>query len=128
MSKLFISGEIMKLLTKLPYIFISSLLLSSALHAEQGDNIKDNLKVISIYQIDDRSSSGFDFFTSQKTHKCGGKMSNRYRSYSDYKETNNRKFQLVLAALNNQYPLRIKHLSCEGRAMLVDYIGISLSN
>jgi hypothetical protein len=118
----------MKLFIKLPYIFISSLLFSSTLYAEQNNKIKNNLKVISIYQIDDKSSPGFDFFTSEKTHKCGGKMSNRYRSYSDYKETNNRKFQLVLAALNNQYPLRIKHLSCEGRVMLVDYIGISLGN
>ncbi len=118
----------MKLLTKLPCIFIISLLSSSALHAEPANKIKDKLKVISIYQIDDSSSPGFDFFTSEKTHKCGGKLSNRYRSYSDYQETNNRKFQLVLAALNNQYPLRIKHLSCEGRVMLVDYIGISLGN
>lgn len=112
----------------LSYICIACLLLSSALHADQGNKAKDNLKVISIYQIDDRSSNGFDFFTAQKTHKCGGKLSNRYRSYSDYQEANNRKFQLVLAALNNQYRLSIKPIGCEGRAMLVDYIGISLSN
>lgn len=126
MSKLLIAGDIMKLLTRLLYIFITILLFSSTLHAEPVNKVKDKLKVISIYQIDDSSSPGFDFFTSEKTHKCGGKLSNRYRSYSDYKETNNRKFQLVLTALNNQYPLRIKHLSCEGHVMLVDYIGISL--
>jgi hypothetical protein len=127
-AKLFIVGDIMNLLTKLSYICISSLLFCSTLNAEQNNKIKDNLKVISIYQIDDRSAPGFDFFTSQKNHKCGGKMSNRYRSYSDYQETNNRKFQLILAALNNQYRLSIKPIGCEGRAMLVDYIGISLSS
>lgn len=116
----------MKLLIRLVFIFISSLLFISSLAAEQDNRMKDNLKVISIYQIEDEVSAGFDFFTSKKSHKCGGKLSNRYRIYSDHKNVIERKFQLVLAALNHQHKVSIKAYGCEGRAMLVEYIGISL--
>lgn len=102
------------------FIFVTS---STA----EGSELKNDLNIISIYQIEDDVKSGFDFFTSQKTHKCGGKLSNRHRSYSDHKEVALRKFELVLAALNHQHKVSIKSLGCEGRAMLVDYIGISLS-
>ena len=115
----------MKLLNQLILIFISSFSLNTQLQADQDKKIKNNLNVISIYQIEDESDAGFDFFTSQKAHKCGEKLSNRYRSYSDHKVVNDRKFQLVLAALNHQYKVSIKSHGCEGRAMLVDYIGIS---
>ena len=67
-AKLFIEGEFMSLLPQFALIFISSFVLSAQLHAEQNKYVKDNLKVISIYQIEDESSAGFDFFTSQKTH------------------------------------------------------------
>ena len=115
----------MSLFAQLSFIFIASFFLSLPSHGEANKKIKDNLKVISIYQIEDESSAGFDFFTSQKTHKCGGKPSNRYRSYSDYQDVNERKFKLVLAALNHQHNLSIELLGCEGRSMLVNYIGIS---
>jgi hypothetical protein len=115
----------MSLLHQIALIFISSFVFNAQIHAEQNKNVKDNLKVISIYQIEDESSAGFDFFTSQKTHKCGGKLSNRYRSYSDHPDVNERKFQLVLAALNYQYNLSLELQGCEGRTMLVNYIGIS---
>lgn len=115
----------MSLFAQLSFIFITGFFLSLPSHGEANKTVKDNLKVISIYQIDDESSAGFDFFTSQKTHKCGGKPSNRHRSYSDYQDVNERKFQLVLAALNHQHNLSIELLECEGRTMLVNYIGIS---
>lgn len=115
----------MKFLIQLACVFISCFSSTTQLYAEQDNNAKNNLKIISIYQIEDDISAGFDFFTSQKSHKCGGKLSNRYRSYSDHKVVSERKFQLVLAALNHQYKVSIKSHGCEGRAMLVDYIGIS---
>ena len=115
----------MKSFVRLAIFFICSLLSSSHLYAEQGKKFESNLKIISIYQIEDEINAGFDFFTSRKLHKCGGKPSNRYRSYNDHKETTDRKFQLILAALNHQHKVTIKSLGCEGRAMLVDYIGIS---
>ena len=115
----------MKLLIQFLFIFVSCISSTAQLYAEQNNKMKNDLKIISIYQIEDESSAGFDFFTSQKTHKCGGKLSNRYRSYSDHNVINDRKFQLVLAALNYQYKVSIKSTGCEGRAMLVDYIGIS---
>lgn len=115
----------MKLRVQLITFFIGSLLSNSQVYAEQSNKLEGNLKIISIYQIEDEISAGFDFFTSRKSHKCGGKPSNRYRSYSDHKETTDRKFQLILAALNHQHKVTIKPLGCEGRAMLVDYIGIS---
>jgi len=116
----------MKLLNQLILIFISSFSLNTQLQADQDKKIKNNLNVISIYQIEDESDAGFDFFTSQKPHNCGGKLSNRFRSYSDHGEVNKRKFQLVLAALNHRHKLSIKSHGCEGSAMLVGYIGISL--
>ncbi|CCK74679.1 MAG: hypothetical protein KBT75_16675 [Oleispira antarctica] len=91
----------------------------------EENNVKNNLLIISLYQIEDDTQAGFDFFTSLKSHKCGGKLSNRYRSYSDNQEVAKRKFQLVLAALNFKHKVSIKSLGCEGRSMLVDYIGIS---
>jgi len=114
----------MKSLIQLAFLFLFSQLVSQPLFAEES-NINNSLKVISLYQIEDDTNAGFDFFTSQKTHKCGGKLSNRFRSYSDHKEVAQRKFELVLTALNHQYKVSIKSLGCEGRSMLVDYIGIS---
>jgi hypothetical protein len=114
----------MKSLTQLAFLFLLSQLGSQTLFAEEY-KIKNNLKIISLYQIEDDTNAGFDFFTSQKTHKCGGKLSNRFRSYSDHKDVAERKFNLALAALNFQYKVSIKSVGCEGRSMLIDYIGIS---
>lgn len=116
----------MKSLIRLNIFLLCSLLFAQS-HASKNNNENTNLRVISIYQIEDNSKSGFDFFTTAKTHKCGGKLSNRYRSYSDHKDVANRKFQLILNALNHNHAINIKTLGCEDRAMLVDYIGISLS-
>lgn len=115
----------MKSLIKIAFLFFLGQLGSQNLFAEES-KMTNSLKIISIYQIEDDTNAGFDFFTSQKTHKCGGKLSNRYRSYSDHKEVADRKFKIALAALNFQYKVSIKSLGCEGRSMLVDYIGISL--
>lgn len=114
----------MKSLIQIAFLFSFSLLVSQQVWAEDN-KLKNNLKIISVYQIEDDSNAGFDFFTSLKSHKCGGKLSNRFRSYSDHKEVAERKFKLVLAALNFKYNVSIKSLGCEGRSMLVDYIGIS---
>ena len=114
----------MKLLIQFGFFIFTALTFTPMVNGAES-NEKNNLLVISVYQIEDDVKAGFDFFTSQKNHKCGGKPSNRYRSYSDHKETTNRKFQLILAALNHQHKVTIKPLGCEGRAMLVDYIGIS---
>lgn len=115
----------MKSLIKIAFLFLFAQLNSQPLLAEES-KIKKPLKIISLYQLEDDTNAGFDFFTSQKAHKCGGKPSNRYRSYSDNKTVAERKFQLVLAALNYQHTVTVKPLGCEGRSMLVDYVGISL--
>ena len=114
----------MKSLIQIAFLFLFCQLASQSLFAADS-KMKNDLKVISLYQIEDDTNAGFDFFTSQKTHKCGGKLSNRYRSYSDNKVVAERKFQLALAALNFQYKVSIKSLECEGNSMLIDYIGIS---
>lgn len=115
----------MKLLIQL--IFLLSFGVSTIPHAYATDkNTRNNLMVISVYQIEDDLKAGFDFFTSQKAHKCGGKLSNRFRSYSDHTDVSERKFQLILTALNFKHSVSVKLLGCEGRSMLVDYIGISL--
>lgn len=115
----------MKLCLYLKIIVFSSLLLANHSFAQKVAD-RSSLQVISIYQLEDESKPGFDFFTASKEHKCGGKRSNRYRSYSDHPEVRNRKFQLIMAALNNGHKVSVKTQGCEGRAMLVDYIGISL--
>jgi hypothetical protein len=121
---LFCNGGFMKSLIQIAFLLLLSPLGSQTLFAETS-NINNDLKIISLYQIEDDTHAGFDFFTSKKVHKCGGKLSNRYRSYSDHKDVAARKFQLALAALNYKYKVSIKSLGCEGRSMLVDYIGIS---
>jgi hypothetical protein len=121
---LFCNGGFMKSLIQIAFLLLLSPLGSQTLFAETS-NINNDLKIISLYQIEDDTYAGFDFFTSKKVHKCGGKLSNRYRSYSDHKDVAARKFQLALAALNYKYKVSIKSLGCEGRSMLVDYIGIS---
>lgn len=114
----------MKLLIQFGFFIFTALTFIPMVNGADS-NEKNNLLVISVYQIEDDVKAGFDFFTSKKTHKCGGKLSNRYRSYSDHKEVAERKFQLILTALNNQNKVSLKSLGCEGRALLVDYIGIN---
>lgn len=114
----------MKLLIQFGFFIFTALTFTPMVNGAES-NEKNNLLVISVYQIEDDVKAGFDFFTSKKAHKCGGKLSNRYRSYSDHKEVAERKFQLILTALNNQNKVSLKSLGCEGRALLVDYIGIS---
>ena len=117
----------MKSLIQLCFLISVALTFTQSTTAEES-NKKNDLTIISIYQVEDDVKAGFDFFTSKKTHKCGGKLSNRHRSYSDHNEVAQRKFQLILAALNFQHKVSIKSLGCEGRALLVDYIGISASH
>lgn len=114
----------MKPLIKLRFLFCVLLTFTTSLSAEEH-NVKKNLSIISVYQIEDESDAAFDFFTTQKTHKCGGKLSNRHRSYSDDRIVAERKFRLILAAFNHQHKVSVKSLGCEGKSMLVDYIGIS---
>lgn len=115
----------MKLFIYFKIILLSSLTFANYAIAKTASE-RSTLTVISIYQLEDDSKPGFDFFTANKKHQCGGKGSNRYRSYSDHAEVGTRKFQLIMAALNNGHKVSVKTLGCEGRAMLVDYIGISL--
>ena len=114
----------MKSLIQLCFFISSSLIFTQVAKAEESDR-KSDLTIISVYQVEDDVKAGFDFFTSEKTHKCGGSLSNRHRSYSDHSEVAQRKFQLILAAINYQHKVSIKSLGCEGRALLVDYIGIA---
>lgn len=117
----------MKLLIQFGFFIFTALTFIPMVNGADS-NEKNNLLVISIYQIEDDVKAGFDFFTSKKVHKCGGKLSNRFRSYSDHKIVAQRKFELALAAFNHQHKVSIKSLGCEGRALLVDYIGISTGN
>ena len=103
-------------------VFFLIALLPSISFSEQKIN---QLKVIAIYQIEDEEEAGFDFFTAKKTHKCGGKLSNRFRSYSSEELVSERKFQLVLSAMNYGHSLTVSGSDCEGKSLVVDFIGIS---
>lgn len=98
-------------------MFISSLALAETIKLPP-------LKVIALYQISDESKAAFDFFTAEAAHSCGGKESNRFRSYSRHDAVAERKFQLVLSALNNEFLINTQSLGCEGNALKVGRIGV----
>lgn len=81
-------------------------------------------KIIAVHQIGDESKAGFDFFSADYMHECGGKSSNRFRSYSRYDAVAERKFTLVLAAFSDNLKLSVETLGCEGNAMKVGRIGV----
>lgn len=99
------------------------LLAFSSLSLAEG--FTTNLEVTFIYQLKDESNAAIEFFTKQKAHECGGKPSNQYRSYSKNTVVAERKFQLILAAFNENHALNVKPIGCEGDAMLVGAVGIS---
>lgn len=103
-------------------LLILSLLLPGLSLAETKE--LPPLEVIALYQIDDESKAAFDFFTTESAHSCGGEKSNRFRSYSRYETVAERKFQLVLSALNNQFLVNTQSLGCEGNALKVGRIGV----
>ncbi|MDK2777061.1 MAG: hypothetical protein KYX62_05315 [Pseudomonadota bacterium] len=105
------------------YIF-SSLALSAGGITEVYASDYVSVKVIAVYQTEDERSAPFEFFSSEKLHRCGGKASNRFRAYSRYSEVAERKFQLVRDAFAQQATLRVSTAGCEGTAMLVEGIGI----
>lgn len=81
-------------------------------------------QVIAIYQLDDEEGAAFEFFTREKIHKCNKEVSGRFRSYSNNATVAERNFQLTLKAFENKGKLSFRSVSCEGKAMLVDQIGI----
>src|SRR5690554_2534071 len=103
-------------------LILLSMLTSCAVFAETVE--LPPLKVISVYQITDESKAGFDFFTTEAAHACGGKESNRFRSYSRHDAVAERKFQLVLSALSNDFLINTQSLGCEGNALKVGRIGV----
>ena len=107
------------------FIFAAQLMVSYSAMAE--NKRMSNIQVIALYQIEDESDAGFDFFSSKKLHKCGGKESNRFRSYSDNENINERKFSLIESALNHHHRITVVTMGCEGRTMLVGAIGIAHS-
>lgn len=107
------------------WLWLAALLPLTA-HATDQDANKTMhaLSVVALHQIDDEARAGFDFFSSEYAHECGGKPSNRFRSYSRYDVVAERKFQLVLSALEHGSLLSVEALSCEGNAMRVGRIGV----
>lgn len=104
----------------LSFVFITS-------YAQAKSKMLPPINVIAIYQLEDEEDASFDFFSSKKMHKCGGKASNRFRSYSDNDNITRRKFDLVISAINFKHTLSLRTLGCEGRAMLVDTIGLKIT-
>lgn len=84
----------------------------------------NGLTVKAVYQLDDDEEAGFEFFTTQKHHKCDDTPSGRFRSYAREANIAERNFLLVMAAFSNKGKLTVRTLDCEGKAMLVDQIGI----
>lgn len=105
------------------YLALFILLAFSPLALAEGFTTK--LTVTFIYQLKDEPNAAIEFFTKQKAHKCGGKLSNQYRSYSDNEVVAERKFQIIMAAFNGNHALNVKPIGCEGDAMLVGTVGIS---
>ena len=104
-----------------PLIYLTFLLAIFPIQASERVN---NQKVVAIYQLDDEDEAGFDFITSSKIHSCDENPSGRFRSYSNEPLVAERNFLLVLKAFDSKAKLSFRVLSCEGKAMLVDQIGI----
>jgi len=98
--------------------------LFSSLTPSYGSDRLEQQLVTALYQLDDEAGAGFDFFTTQKRHKCAGNLSSRYRSYSRDPDVAQRNFQLVLTALESNKPLSFRVRRCEGKAMLIDQLGL----
>ncbi|MEN9464717.1 MAG: hypothetical protein RL217_898 [Pseudomonadota bacterium] len=99
------------------------LILIPAISLAKKTDIELN-KIIAVHQIGDESKAGFDFFSADYVHECGGKSSNRFRSYSRYDGVTDRKFTLVLTAFSDNLKLSVETLGCEGNAMKVGRIGV----
>ncbi|MCH2040832.1 MAG: hypothetical protein MK185_09375 [Saccharospirillaceae bacterium] len=84
----------------------------------------NNQRIIAIYQLDDEEGAAFDFFSSEKLHKCDKEPSGRYRSYSSDADVAVRNFELARMAFEQEGRLSFRPLACEGKAMLVDQMGI----
>lgn len=84
----------------------------------------NGLSVKAIYQLDDDEDAGFEFFTRQKHHQCDETPSGRFRSYAREPLIAQRNFELVLSAFQGKGKLTVRTLDCEGKAMLVDQLGI----
>lgn len=106
-------------------LIIFALQLMTSYSAMADNKRINNIQVIALYQIEDESDAGFDFFSSKKLHKCGGKESNRFRSYSDNDNINERKFSLIESALNHHHRVTVVTMGCEGRTMLIGTVGIA---
>lgn len=102
-------------------IFLLTFLTLPSLAESKDISLK---KVIAVHQVSDEAMASFDFFGDEMSHQCGGKPSNRFRSYSKYTEVAARKFTLVMAAFEKGYPLNMQALGCEGSALKVGRIGI----
>ncbi len=85
------------------------LLVSVALAALACDEAPESLTtfsgltVASVYQVDTKDTTAFDFSASPP-HECGGDL---YRVYSRSAEAAARKFALVLKALETGWPLSV---------------------
>lgn len=83
-----------------------------------------SIQVIAVHQVTDEGKAAFDFFSSEYAHDCNDKASNRFRSYSRHDVVAERKFQLILQALEHDYQVSVEPLGCEGDALRVGRIGI----
>lgn len=104
-------------------VLILGLIFIPAVSFAQKADLELN-KIIAVHQVGDESKAGFDFFSADFVHECGGKSSNRFRSYSRYDGVAERKFTLVLAAFSDNLKLSVETLGCEGNAMKVGRIGV----
>lgn len=98
-------------------IAILSITFIPSVYADE--QVVNGLRVSSLEQQVDDEEAPFDFHSSNKIHKCGGKPSNVYRVYSEYNTVAMRRFQLALEALKNKMTLSLITDGCEGRVLKV---------
>lgn len=84
------------------------------------DKIVSGLLITGIEQQEDDEEAPFDIYARNKAHKCGGKVSNIFRVYSEYDTVANRRFMLALTAMKENWSISVSTHGCEGKALIVN--------
>jgi hypothetical protein len=80
------------------------------------------LKVASIAQVEDDEESPFEIRALNKQHKCGGKVSNLFKVYSEYYAVALRRYDMAMQAMIGNHSLSLGTHGCKGNALIVNEI------
>lgn len=83
-----------------------------------------DILISSIAQEDDDEEAPIVFWASNKTHKCGGKPSNRFIVFSEHSQVSQQRTLLLQLAFTQQFTVSVSTKGCYEKALRVDAIRI----